>query len=109
MVVPRPSDKKKVTDRLKETVRDANTSSFTVRLWDGNEFVTANEHSDVGADECIVSSKLAEFFGISGIGKMSKMSTAKLLVALKEGSDVKQFTFSRSWTRPRTVIQLSYG
>lgn len=78
-------------------------------MCDGEESIEAIGRPDDGSDESIVSSKLAEKAVLNGIGKMSKIPLVKLQVALKEGEEAKEFSFSRSWTTPRTILQLSSG
>ena len=40
---------------------------------------------------------------------MSKIDKVTVQVALKEGTNAQQFTFSRSWTVPRVVMHLAAG
>lgn len=43
------------------------------------------------------------------IGKFEIIQPVRLLVALKKSDEVEPFTCHRSWTVPRTVVQLSSG
>ena len=40
---------------------------------------------------------------------MKSISPERLIIALKSGQNAQCFTFSRSWTAPRTVLHLDSG
>lgn len=103
------SEDKKVAGRLKPPARSFCSSSFAVKISDGTESVTASGRADDGSDESIVSPKVAENAVLNGIGKFKKIPPISLQVALKDGDDPQKFTFSRTWTPPRTVLLLSAG
>lgn len=69
----------------------------------------ANGRTDDGTDESIVFSKFAERSVLNGIGKMTKIDKVSLQVALKDAYCAQSFTFSRTWTPPRTVLRLTAG
>lgn len=64
---------------------------------------------DDGSDESLVSPRVAEAATIKGIGKMRKIEPVIVQVALRKGENAETFTFSRQWTVPRLVLQLSAG
>lgn len=76
---------------------------------DGNELMISKGLTDDGSDESIVSPKFAERVVLNGIGKMTKIDSVKLQVALNNSSEAQSFTFSRTWTPPRTVLPLYTG
>lgn len=91
------------------TLNPKDSSSFEVEFVDGKESQTATGRTDDGADESIVSFRVAQCAVMNGIGKMKKISPITLQVALKEGSQATKFTFSRSSTVSSTVLKLSAG
>lgn len=74
---------------------------------DGAESEKVKNLADDGADESTVSPRIAESTVLNVIGKMKKISPAILQIALKDSSEAEQFTFSRIWTAPRTVLKLA--
>lgn len=44
-----------------------------------------------------------------GIGTLTSINPVSLKVTLKTGEQAQLFQFSRSWTPPRTVLQLAAG
>lgn len=105
----RDDPKHPVAGRLQPTIGKTISSSFTVTLCDGNECMAAQGRADDGSDESIVSSTVAEKAVLNGIGKLTKIDPVFLQVALKQGDNAEKFTFSRTWTPPRTVLQLLVG
>ncbi len=59
-----------------------------------------------GSDDSIASSAIAEKGAIQGIGRIKKVDPVKMQVALKKDSEANEFTFSRVWVVPRTVLKL---
>ena len=84
-------------------------STMPIILSEGDEQLTAYGRTDDGADFTLISPRIAEKAVISGIGRMKKIRPMKLQVALKDKQEAQAFTFSRSWTAPRTVLQLPTG
>ena len=64
---------------------------------------------DDGSDDSLVTPKIAGAAVLRGIGKFKTIKPVHLLVALRKGEDSKPFTFSHSWTVPRTALHLSSG
>lgn len=83
--------------------------SCSITVSDGISSQETTGRCDDGSDESIVSSRLAEKAVVQGIGRMTAIKTIKLRVALKNGEDEHSFSFSRSWTCPRTVMHLASG
>lgn len=61
------------------------------------------------SDEIIVSSSLAKRAVLDGIGRIKKIAMTTLQVALKDGAARQLFKFSRTWTCPRTTLNLAAG
>lgn len=80
---------------------------FTVQ--DGMATMPATSRCDDGADDCIASAACAERSFVPGIGKLEKIETVTLQVALKKGDTAKSFEFSRTCKVPRTIIHLRSG
>ena len=78
-------------------------------LSDGLASLERHGICDDGSDDTIVSPKLAETAVLKGIGKLKAITPITLSVALKSQTEAETFSFSRSWTVPRTVLQLSSG
>lgn len=57
-----------------------------------------------GSANSVVSPRLAEATSLKGSGKITAIT---LTVALHFETEAQQFSFSRSWTVPRTVLHLS--
>lgn len=68
-----------------------------------------NCRTDDGSDKFIVSPKFSERSVLNGIVKMTKINKLTLQVALNSTSEAQCITFSRTWTPPRTVLQLFTG
>lgn len=64
---------------------------------------------DDGADESLVSPRLAKSTVLNGIKKLKKIGLVTVQVALKEKSEAQTFTFSREWAVPRLLLHLSVG
>ena len=79
---------------------DRDTSS-TVQLADGFASLMATGRCDDGADDTIVSPKIAEQ------AAMSRIKPVVLLVALTDGGKPQTFTMSRTWKCPRVIFHLS--
>lgn len=71
--------------------------------------MTAHGRTDDGSDESIVSPKFAEQALLNGIGKLTKIDQVTLQVALKDGESAQEFSSSRTWTPPCTVLCLAAG
>ena len=84
-------------------------TSCTVQLADGSASLMATGRCDDGADDTIVSPKIAEQAAIEGIGKMSRIKPVVLQVALTDGGKPQTFTMSRTWTCPRVILHLAAG
>lgn len=85
------------------------SSTFDVTFSDDNEGYAAEGREDDGADETIISSRIAQYAVLNVIGKMIKLPPITLQVALKYSSDGARFSFSRTWTALRTVLKLTSG
>ena len=88
---------------------DPDPPSCTITLSDGRATLDAQGRCDDGSDDSIVSPTLAERAALKGIGKIRAIEPVRLQVALKSGSEAASFSFSRTWTSPRTVLHLSSG
>lgn len=64
---------------------------------------------DDGRDDSLSSPTIANKSLLSGIVTISKIQPVQLQVALKKGSEAQNFTFSRIWYVPRTVLRLYSG
>lgn len=73
------------------------------------EHLSVNGRADDGSDESIFSAQIAVRPDFNGVGKIGKVKPITLLVALKTDTGTQSFTFSRTWTPPRTVLKLSAG
>lgn len=71
--------------------------------------MTARGRADDGSDETIVSSSFVERAVLNGIVKMMKVEKVVFQVALKDGDATQSFSFSRTWTPPRTILRLAAG
>lgn len=82
-------------------------------LCDGPATVEIIGRCDDGADDSLVSPKLAQHGACQGIGKLTAIQPVKFQVAIthvsEDEGESKWFTFSRTWTMPRTVLHLSAG
>lgn len=85
------------------------SSACDITLKDDGALLFCLGQSDDGADELTVSPKFAESVILSGIGKLRKISTVTMQVALKEKFKANTFTFSRVRTVPRLFMHLSVG
>lgn len=83
--------------------------TLNVTFCDGSESMTESGRADEGSDETIISARIAESATFNGIGKMAKITPVTLQVALKQEAEAERFSFSRTWTAPRTVLQVSAG
>lgn len=83
--------------------------SILLRVEDGDKHINTVGRTIDGRDESIVSPRLSKRVDFNGSGKISKMKPTTIQVALKENDDIQSFTFSRAWTAPRTVLQLTTG
>lgn len=99
---------KKPHSNNKNTV-ETETPSCPVLVSDGMASISATGRCDDGSDDSLASPTLAERAAIQGIGKIRKVNPVHIQVALKSGDDAQSFTFSRTWTIPRTVLQLASG
>lgn len=91
-------EKKEVADAVMRRVEnnsDAHDSFFTAQ--DGMASISATGRCHDGADDNIVSASCAERGAIQGIGKLEKIETVELRVALKKGEVAESFSFSRTW------------
>ena len=98
--------------RLSEKVQHGTLHSHPscpITVSDGQAAIKAIGRCDDGRDEIIVSPSLAERAAVRGVGKITAITPVRLSVALKAGQDPETFSFSRSWTSPRTVLHLSSG
>lgn len=82
-----------------------------MNLSDGVHTHEVEGRCDDGCDDSITSSTAAEAAVGKGIGKMVSIAPMRLQVPLKRGQDDKAqtFTFSHTWTAPRTIMHLSSG
>ena len=109
------STREPITGRLKKkmsTAKDApdlDTPSCKVTVSDGAVSLSTIGRCDDGSDDSLVSRKVAEAAVLQGIGRMKAIEPVTLSVALKAGETAQRFSFSRSWTPPRTVLHLSSG
>ena len=87
---------------------DRNTSC-TVQLAERSASLIATGRCDDGADDTIVSPKIAQRAAIEGIGRMSRIKPVVLQVALTDGGKPQTFTMSCTWTCPRVILHLAGG
>ena len=99
----------RLTSKGKPVTVNANTPSCPITVSDGRASHQATGRCDGGSDASIVSPRLAERAALQGIRKIHAINPVRLNVALKSGEEPQSFSFSRSWTSPRTVFHLSSG
>lgn len=75
-----------------------------IKLKDDDEVLPCVGRCDDGVDESIVFPRLAESAVLIGIGKLKKINSVTVQVALKEKADAQKFIFSREWTVPRPLL-----
>lgn len=90
-------------------VKDSPSCSVTVYNEDGRESGEGTGRSDDGSDDSVVPPKLAEAAVMKGIRSFRPIDTVIIKVALKKEKQAEVFHFSRVWTVPRLVLQLSSG
>lgn len=100
---------KPTTGRLTHPVNLASSPSCPIVVSDGLATLRGHGRCDDGSDESISSPQLAQKAVVKGIGKMAAISPVTIQVALKESDTPASFTFSRLWTVPRLVLELSAG
>lgn len=83
--------------------------SISVTVSDGSSSKFCNGRCNDGADESIVSSKIAKSAVVHRTGKISMIEPVRLQNALTSGEEAQTFSFSHTWTSPRTVLYLSVG
>jgi len=91
----------------KTTKTPRHDCSMTVT--DGTKSIDATGRCDDGSDESIVSPKLVERAMSNGLGKIKQIAPTWMQVSLRSGKQAERFSFSRTWTAPRTVLHLSSG
>lgn len=102
------------TGRMSEKERKVATAdplnpAFTAEVSDGCVSLPAAGRCDDGSDDSLVSPHLAEKAAISGIGKIKGIKPVEIQVDLRKGDEAQSFRFSRTWTVPRTILQLASG
>ena len=98
-----------LTNKGKSVTFNAHTPSCSSTVSDGRSSHQTTGRCDGGSDAGIVSIRLAERAALQGIGKINAINPVRLNVALKSGEEPQSFSFSRSWTSPRTVLPPSSG
>lgn len=101
-----PADKPPVTGKISTA---HSPPGCDILLKDDSASLNCHGRCDDGSDESLASPKIAEAATIKGIGKMRKITPISVQVALRKGENAETFTFSREWTVPRLVLQLSAG
>lgn len=89
------------------TVSNERSSSFNVVSMGNKESYAANGRADDGEDESIVSSLIAEHAVLNGIGRMKKVVSVKLQVALRDCNEAQTFTVHTSGEHPAWFLKLS--
>lgn len=99
------------TGRLQEgtILPDRMQPSCAITVSDGIASLPGSGRCNDGSNESIVSPKLSKRATLRGVGKIIATLPVKLNVALKTGQDPQSFSFSRSWTPPKTVLHLAAG
>eukprot|EP00178_Gracilaria_changii_P000257 TRINITY_DN1027_c0_g1_i1.p2 TRINITY_DN1027_c0_g1~~TRINITY_DN1027_c0_g1_i1.p2 ORF type:complete len:1106 (+),score=114.18 TRINITY_DN1027_c0_g1_i1:5972-9289(+) len=89
----------------------ADSIACSITVSDGMTSIPTSGRCDDGSDDSIVSPKLAEAAALKGVGKITAIDKVSLPVALKKDGkqDAERFTFSRTWTVPRTILHLASG
>lgn len=102
------ADAKPTTGRLKvPTLLDG--PSIKMEFAEDTASVDCVGRCDDGSDDSLIAPHFAEQAVLEGIGKMKKIPTVEVSVALKKGDEAQAFKFSRTWTVPRTVLNLPSG
>lgn len=99
----------KFAGRVYEMNTSTNCSLINVTFSAGMRVSPRKRRAEDGSNDLIVSSQIAELAVLNGIGRVSKIQPVWLQVAIIIGADDEAFTFSRTWTLPRTVLKLSAG
>ena len=81
--------------------------SCAVTVFEGEKFLGAIGCAEDGSEKTIISPTLTKKTVLNGIGKIKAILPINLCVALKKGDIPQDFSFSRSWTVPKTVLHLS--
>lgn len=100
---------KPTTVRMTRKLYFASSPSFQNDVVDGKETLSCNGKTKFGSYDIIVSPNIADKAVLNGIGKLKKIKTVTIQVALKEGEQAETFTFSRIVTLPRTIFRLAAG
>lgn len=89
---------------------DSDSPLMNVTIADGVSSMAAISRWAYGSDESLVSPRISKAAILQGIGKFCKISSVELRVPLKTSADdAATFSFSRTWTAPRTMLHLSGG
>jgi len=81
----------------------------TIDLESGISSTTITGQCDDGSDDSLASPDVANNAVLNGIGSFKKIQPVKFEVALTRDKQPQEFTFSKVWTVPRTVLHLSSG
>jgi len=99
----RPSSNK-VTSLVPE-----NSPTVPMTVEDGKSSVSVVGQCDDGSDDSLVSPHIANKAVLDGIGSFKKIDPVSFQVALTKEKEPIEFTFSKVWMVPRTVLHLSSG
>lgn len=91
------------------TLRGTGSSSFDVIFTGGDVSKVERGQASKSADGFMISPNVTEWAFFDGICKMRKISQVTLQAALKDESKARKFTFSRTQTAPRAMLQLDTG
>lgn len=84
-------------------------TSCSITVSDAIAQFAKTECRDDGIDETIVSPSLSKNAALREIGEATAIRWVRRTVALKPGAQPKPFSFTLSWTFPRTVLRLDTG
>lgn len=88
-----PADVLKVAGRLLPSDIPSGLSCFPFKMSDGKKSLMACGRTDDGSDKSIVSPNLAQRAVLDSIGRLNKIKSVSLQVALKDADDPQIFSF----------------
>ena len=91
------------------TFKDLDPASITAAVSQEKSERKTLARCDDGSDDSLVCPTLAEPAALSGIGRIRAIEPVKLKVALHRRDEKVEFSFSRQWIVPNTILQLRTG
>lgn len=78
-------------------------------MFDAGQAVISNGRTDDGSDQTIVSSQFVESAVLQNFERFTNIEKVCLQAALKDTEIAQKFSFSGTWTPPRTILHLNAG